>query len=119
MTVIRFSRRGTKKRPVFRLVVQTKTAARDGKFIENLGNFFPLSKDHAFSVDRQRLQYWLGVGAQPSTSVTNHLRSVFAQFRSQASGALAPTPEPIIPAKGVAESRKKEIAKKETPKRSK
>lgn len=82
MTVIRFSRRGTKKRPVFHLVVQNKTSPRDGKFIEHLGNFLPRAKENSFTVKKDRLQYWLGVGAQPSNSVTSHLRSVFAEFRA-------------------------------------
>lgn len=83
MTVIRFARHGTKKRPVFRIVVQNKTAPRDGRFIEHLGNFSPTAKDSltAFTIDKPRLQYWLGVGAQPSTSVRTHLRGVFSELR--------------------------------------
>lgn len=88
MTVIRFARHGTKKRPVFRIVVQDKTAPRDGRFIEHLGNFLPQARENtAIVVDRPRLQYWLNVGAQPSQSVRSHLRAMLAELRS----GVAPT----------------------------
>ncbi len=83
MTVIRFARHGAKKRPVFRIVVQNKTSPRDGRFIEHIGNFTPTLADPeaAMTVDKARLQYWLSVGAQASSSVRTHLRSVFAELR--------------------------------------
>lgn len=93
MTVIRFARHGTKKRPVFRIVVQNKTAPRDGRFIEHLGNFLPQARENtAIVVDKPRLQYWLNVGAQPSQSVRSQLRAVFAQLRSE---VVAPT-QPVV-----------------------
>ena len=72
-TVIRFSRHGTKKRPYYRIVVQDKTAPRDGKFIEHIGAYDP-QKENSFTVERPRLDYWLSVGAQLSTSVKNRLK---------------------------------------------
>ena len=115
MTVIRFSRHGTKKRPVYRIVVQDKTAPRDGRFIEHLGNFSPFAKDDATgtTVDKLRLQYWLGVGAQPSLSVKTHLRGVFAEFRGPVVPA-APKAEKATPVKHEAAGPKKKASKKET-----
>ncbi|MBI1859797.1 MAG: 30S ribosomal protein S16 [Deltaproteobacteria bacterium] len=118
MTVIRFARHGTKKRPVFRIVVQNKTSPRDGKFIEHLGNFAPQAKDAAtaHTVDKVRLQYWLGVGAQPSTSVRTHLRGVFAEFRGTPAVATAPPAAQKAEkmAETSADAPKKKTAKKES-----
>lgn len=112
MTVIRFARHGAKKRPVFRIVVQNKTAPRDGRFIEHIGNYHPTTKDGSLTVKKDRLQYWLGVGAQASTSVKTHLRTVFAEFRPAAVPS-APKPQKL------AAPVKKETAEKRSPKGSK
>lgn len=72
-TVIRFSRHGTKKKPYFRIVVQDHRSARDGRFIEHIGSFIPMKKD-SFTVKRDRLEYWLSVGAKISSSVEHRLK---------------------------------------------
>lgn len=94
-TVIRFSRHGTKKRPYYRIVVQDKTAPRDGKFIEHIGSFDPLKGDQTFQVERARLEYWLGTGAQMSTTVKNRMKPLQKQWKSgapEAAPAAAPKP---------------------------
>jgi small subunit ribosomal protein S16 len=73
-TVIRMARGGTKKRPYYRIVVADKRSARDGKYIERLGNYDPLLKDAKSGVDMERIHYWLGVGALPSERVTKLLK---------------------------------------------
>lgn len=73
-TVIRFARHGTKKKPYYRIVVQDKTSPRDGKFIEHIGAYDP-QKDGSFTMKRDRLDYWVSVGAQVSTSVKNRLKT--------------------------------------------
>ena len=78
-TVIRFSRHGTKKKPYYRIVVQDKTSPRDGKFIDHIGAFDPLKND-ALTVARDRLEYWLGTGAQMSESVKNRLKGLRKQW---------------------------------------
>ena len=68
-TKIRFSRRGTTKRPFYWLVVTNSRSARDGKFIEKLGTYNPLlAKDHPERTvfKRDRVEHWLSTGAQPS-----------------------------------------------------
>ncbi len=72
-TVIRLQRAGTKKRPYYRLVAADKRSPRDGKFIEKLGTFNPLlakSDEKRLSLKGERIEYWLGLGAQPSEKVT-------------------------------------------------
>jgi len=69
MLAIRLRRAGSKKRPFFRVVVADSRAARDSSFVEILGHYNPRSKPAVVTVDAERLQYWLGKGAQPSDSV--------------------------------------------------
>jgi small subunit ribosomal protein S16 len=69
---IRLARGGTKKRPFYRIVAADERAPRDGRYIEKLGTFNPLlPKDHAERVvmDAERIQHWMGTGAQPTDRV--------------------------------------------------
>lgn len=73
---IRLSRGGSKKRPYYRIVVADSRAPRDGNFIEKVGTYNPmLAKDDANRVvlNADRLQHWLGVGAQPTDRVARFL----------------------------------------------
>jgi small subunit ribosomal protein S16 len=67
--VIRLKRMGTKKKPFQRIVVMDKRAPRDGKSIEILGYYDPKTDPANVSVKKERAEYWLGVGAQPSAIV--------------------------------------------------
>jgi len=69
MLAIRLRRAGSKKRPFFRVVVADSRAARDSSFVEILGHYNPRSKPAIVKVDKERVDYWLGKGAQPSDSV--------------------------------------------------
>ena len=66
---IRLKRMGAKKRPFYRIVVADSRAPRDGRFIETLGTYNPLSKPSELKLDAERVQLWLSRGAQPSASV--------------------------------------------------
>jgi len=66
---IRLRRAGSKKRPFFRVVVADSRAARDSSFVEILGHYNPRTKPAVVHVDQERVDYWLGKGAQPSDSV--------------------------------------------------
>jgi len=63
---IRLARHGRKKRPFYRLVVADSRSPRDGKFIEMIGSYNPLTDPAEVKVDEERAIYWLKVGAQPS-----------------------------------------------------
>jgi small subunit ribosomal protein S16 len=69
MLAIRLRRAGSKKRPFFRVVVADSRAARDSSFVEILGHYNPRSKPAIVEVDKERVDYWIGKGAQPSDSV--------------------------------------------------
>ena len=69
---IRMTRGGRKNRPYYRIVVADKRAPRDGRFIEKLGSYDPLLKaddKNRVVLNAERVQYWLGQGAQPSDRV--------------------------------------------------
>jgi small subunit ribosomal protein S16 len=74
MVVIRLRRAGSKKRPFFRVVVTDARAARDSSFVEILGHYNPRTKPALVRVDKERVEYWLGKGAQPSDSVRTLMR---------------------------------------------
>jgi small subunit ribosomal protein S16 len=67
---------GAKKKPFYRIVVAHKEAPRDGRFIEVIGTYNPLTEPETVNVDSDRVTYWLGVGAQPSDSVARMLRKL-------------------------------------------
>ena len=64
---IRLARHGAKKYAYYRVVVADSRKPRDGKFIEEVGRFNP--NTHLVEFDTDRMNYWLGVGAQPSDTV--------------------------------------------------
>jgi small subunit ribosomal protein S16 len=74
MVVIRLRRAGSKKRPFFRVVVTDSRSARDSSFVEILGHYNPRSKPAIVKVDKDRVSYWLGKGAQASDSVRTLIR---------------------------------------------
>ncbi|MGD9537353.1 MAG: 30S ribosomal protein S16 [Alphaproteobacteria bacterium] len=107
---IRLSRAGAKKRPFYRIVIADSRMARDGRFIERVGSYDPmLLRDNPDRVklNAERIQHWLGVGAQPSDRV--------ARFLGEASLAPMParreTPQKSQPKKK-AQERLKEAAEK-------
>lgn len=71
MLTIRFNRTGRKNRPQFRVVVQEHTVAPGGRHVEILGSYDPYSKQSVLK--RERIQYWIGHGAQLSDTVHNLL----------------------------------------------
>lgn len=65
---IRLQRHGSKKRPFYFIVAATTTAPRDGKFIEKLGTYNPLTVPATIRVNRERSLHWLDKGAQPTNT---------------------------------------------------
>ena len=76
MLKLRLSMGGTKKRPVYKIVVADSKFPRDGRFIEKLGFFNPLlpkEKKERIGLQTDRIKYWLSQGAQPTTRVARLL----------------------------------------------
>jgi small subunit ribosomal protein S16 len=75
MVTIRLKRTGAKNNPAYRVVVADRRSPRDGKFIEEIGSYWPVRKeDLNFNLDLARAEHWLKVGAQPSDTVASMIR---------------------------------------------
>jgi len=95
--VIRMARAGTKKRPVYHIVVADSRSPRDGRFIERLGYFNPLlpkEKTERLKLDLEKVQAWMKKGAQPSDRVTRFLDAAGIMKREKRNN-----PEKAIPRK--------------------
>src|SRR3954451_17536169 len=66
---VRLTRVGSKKNPVWRVVVADQRSPRDGRFIEAIGHYNPQTEPSTIRIDQERLQHWLARGAQPTGSV--------------------------------------------------
>ena len=110
MLKLRLSMGGTKKRPVYKIVVADSKFPRDGRFIEKLGFFNPLlpkEKKERIGLQTDRIKYWLSQGAQPTTRVARLL------------GEHELIPMPVKgnnPMKAVPKKDRKKEAKEESPK---
>ena len=71
---IRLARGGAKKRPFYRIVAADARSPRDGRFLEKLGTYNPMTEDGTVELNLARVDYWLGVGAQPTHAVRRLLR---------------------------------------------
>ena len=74
MVTMRLTRIGSKKRPYYRIVVIDKRRARNGRFLEVLGQYNPIASPVQMEINSERAQYWLSKGAQPSETVESILR---------------------------------------------
>jgi small subunit ribosomal protein S16 len=95
--VIRLARAGTKKRPVYHIVVADSRAPRDGRFIERLGYFNPLlpkEKTERLKLDLDKVQAWMKKGAQPSDRVMRFLDAAGIMKRPKRNN-----PEKAVPRK--------------------
>ena len=120
MLKLRLSRGGTKKRPVYKVVVADSRFARDGRFIEKVGFFNPLlpkEKKERIGLEAERIKYWLGQGAQPTTRVAR----ILGENELMPMPANGNNPQKAIAKKdrkkeGSEEAPKAEAKKEETPK---
>ena len=119
MLKLRLSRGGTKKRPVYKVVVADSRFARDGRFIEKVGFFNPLlpkEKKERIGLEAERIKYWLSQGAQPTTRVAR----ILGENELMPMPANGNNPQKAVPKKDRKKEEapkveaKKEDAKKET-----
>ena len=121
---IRLARGGSKKRPFYRIVAADSRMPRDGRFIEKLGTYNPLlpkDSEERVKMDMERVQYWLGQGAQPTDRIARMLEAAGvrpkadrnnpkkgtpgekAKARAEEKAAKAATPAEEAPAEAPAE----------------
>lgn len=78
MVKIRLRRMGAKKAPYYRIVIADSRSPRDGRFIEEIGTYDPLSESEKLKVDLERAKYWIANGAQPTDTVRGLLKKAEA-----------------------------------------
>ena len=76
MLRIRLRRTGAKKHPSYRVVVADLRAARDGSFVDYLGNYDPMTDPATINIDRDKFDSWVNKGAQPSDSVASLIKTL-------------------------------------------
>jgi small subunit ribosomal protein S16 len=111
MLVIRMARAGTKKRPVYHIVVADSRSPRDGRFIERLGHFNPLlpkEKTERLVLDFEKCKEWMKKGAQPSDRVSRFLDAAGIMKREKRNN-----PEKAIPRKERKAQKEADIKTKE------
>ncbi|HEV3174307.1 MAG TPA: 30S ribosomal protein S16 [Actinocrinis sp.] len=98
---IKLKRLGKIRTPQYRIVVADARAKRDGRAIEEIGKYHPKEDPSFIEVNSERVQYWLGVGAQPTESVTAILKVTgdWQKFKG------LPAPKPMLVAKPKADRR--------------
>lgn len=74
MLAIKLMRTGAKKRPSYRVVVKEKQSKRDGAYLENLGTYNPTREPAEINLKVDRVQYWIGKGAQPTDTVARLIK---------------------------------------------
>ena len=89
---VRLTRVGSKKNPIWRVVVADGRSPRDGRSIETIGHYNPQTQPSRIEIDRERLQHWLDRGAQPSNTVKKLIRAENTGYDMPASAAPAPAP---------------------------
>jgi small subunit ribosomal protein S16 len=83
MVKIRLMRMGMKGAPSYRVVIADANSPRDGRIIENIGWYNPLTEPSTINIDVERAKHWLGVGAQPTDSVRSLLERVGVLTRDE------------------------------------
>ena len=74
MVKIRLKRQGAKKAPFYRVVVADSRSPRDGRNIEEIGTYNPMTNPAEIKIDMERAKYWIACGAQPTDTVRGLLK---------------------------------------------
>lgn len=74
MLRIRLTRMGAKKNPFYRIVVKERRSKRDGKYLENVGTYNPMTEPAEVKLNHERIQYWISKGAQPTETVASLIK---------------------------------------------
>lgn len=92
---IRLARGGSKKRPFYRIVAADSRMPRDGRFIEKLGTYNPLlpkDSEERVKMNMERIQYWLGQGAQPTDRISRMLEAAGVKEKTERNNPKKGTP---------------------------
>jgi len=75
--MIRLARYGRKKKPFYRVVVTDKDSSRDGRFIELVGRYNPLTEPPVVELNKERIEHWVSVGAKPTDTLASFIEKQF------------------------------------------
>lgn len=89
MLAIKLMRMGAKKSPSYRIVVKEKLSKRDGAYLENVGFYDPRRDPAEIRLNAERVEYWLGKGAQPTDTVRRLIKSHAKSAAASAAAAPA------------------------------
>jgi len=106
---IRLARGGSKKRPFYRIVAADSRMPRDGRFIEKLGTYNPLlpkDSEERVKIDMERVNYWLGHGAQPTDRIARMLEAMGEREKVERNN-----PNKAVPGKKAQERAEEKAAK--------
>jgi small subunit ribosomal protein S16 len=88
---VRLTRVGSKKNPIWRVVVADQRSPRDGRFIETIGRYNPQTDPSTIAIDEERLEHWLARGAQPTGAVKQLMKAQAKAGGAQVAGEEAET----------------------------
>ncbi len=74
MVAIRLNRQGTKDRPYYKIVAVDSRKRRDGRYIEQVGTYNPMQEGANYTIDLEKVEKWIGVGAKPSETVASIIK---------------------------------------------
>ncbi len=74
MVAIRLNRQGSKDRPYYKIVVVDSRKRRDGAYIEQVGTYNPMAAGENYTLDLEKVEKWIGNGAQPSETVASMIK---------------------------------------------
>ena len=110
---IRLARGGSKKRPFYSIVAADSRMPRDGRFVEKLGTYNPLlpkDSEERVKMDMERVQYWLGEGAQPTDRVSRFLEAAGVIEKKERSNPNKAKPGKAAPERAEAKAEKARAA---------
>ncbi|MGI8660999.1 MAG: 30S ribosomal protein S16 [Thermoleophilaceae bacterium] len=90
---VRLTRVGSRKNPVWRVVVADQRSPRDGRIIEQIGHYDPHPEPSTIVIDRERLDHWLALGAEPTNTVRKLMRAPLTPAGAGKAAVAAATPQ--------------------------
>lgn len=112
MLAISLMRMGAKGKPFYRLVVKEKRSKRDGKYLENVGTYDPMADPAEVNLKHERIQYWIGVGAQPTDTVKSLIKNNPVQTEEEKAVAMKARADKAEAGRAAREAAKKAEAEK-------
>ncbi|GAB5521050.1 MAG: hypothetical protein RhofKO_33010 [Rhodothermales bacterium] len=100
MVKIRLRRMGRKRRPIYAIVAADQRSPRDGRYIEDLGRYNPMTEPATVTINNERVKYWLGQGAQPTDTARSLLsrQGILLEVHMEKKGATAEEIEAAVEA---------------------